>query len=47
MIARIMVWHILLVSAAAFLVKLPLGKRRARARTFTLPWWLWIHASIP
>ena len=38
---------ILLVSLTCFLVNLPLGMMRERSRKFSLPWILWVHASIP
>ena len=38
---------ILLVSVACLLVNIPLGMMRERSRKFSLPWILWVHASIP
>ena len=38
---------ILLVSAVCFLVNIPLGVMRERARKFSLAWIFWVHASIP
>ena len=38
---------ILIVSVLCFIVNIPLGARRERARKFSWQWILWIHASIP
>jgi len=38
---------ILLVSVICLLVNIPMGMMRERSRKFSLPWILWIHASIP
>jgi hypothetical protein len=40
-------WKIALVSLLCFLVNIPLGARRERARKFSLAWIFWVHASIP
>ena len=40
-------WKIALVSLICFLVNVPLGARRERARKFSLAWIFWVHASIP
>ena len=43
-----MMWFkILLVSAICLLVNIPLGRMRERSRKFSIPWILWVHASIP
>jgi len=31
----------------AFLVNLPLGRWRSKTRKFSLPWFLYVHLSIP
>ena len=38
---------ILLVSVLCLLINIPLGMMRERSRKFSVPWFLWIHASIP
>jgi len=38
---------ILLVSVVCLLVNIPLGMMRERSRKFSIPWILWVHASIP
>jgi hypothetical protein len=35
------------VSLVCLLVNIPMGAMRERYRKFSLPWILWIHASIP
>ena len=42
-----MVWSIVLVSLACFLINIPMGRMRERSKKFSLAWILWIHASIP
>ena len=38
---------IALVSVLCFLINIPLGVMRERAKKFSLAWILWVHASIP
>ena len=38
---------ILLVSVVCFLVNIPMGMMRERAKKFSLAWIFWVHASIP
>ena len=38
---------VLLVSMSCVLVNIPLGMMRERSRKFSIPWILWVHASIP
>ena len=38
---------ILAVSVICLLVNIPMGRMRERSRKFSIPWILWIHASIP
>ena len=40
-------FKILLVSVICLLVNIPLGRMRERSRKFSMPWILWVHASIP
>ena len=38
---------ILCVSAICLLVNIPMGMMRERCKKFSLPWIVWVHASIP
>ena len=42
-----MVLKIVLVSVICLLVNIPMGRMRERCKKFSLPWILWVHASIP
>ena len=43
-----MMWlKILTVSVICLVVNIPMGRMRERSRKFSMPWILWVHASIP